>query len=111
VHAYEKLAERCKELLVEQESWLHQVYKSTALFRATHIFQKDLVVLWVMVRVVMRFPSSALIHNKNNIIDIFGTVEFQLTLLFVLVSTKGIQATFKYYYSYPQQKYKICFWN
>ena len=24
-----------------------------------------------MVRVVMRFPSSALIHNKNNIINIF----------------------------------------
>ena len=35
VHAYEKLAERCKELLVEQES-----YKSTALFRATNIFSK-----------------------------------------------------------------------
>jgi hypothetical protein len=26
-----------------------------------------------------------------------------------LVSTKGIQATFKYYYSYSQQKYKISF--
>ena len=38
-------------------------------------FKKILVVLWVMVRVVMRFPSSALIHNKNNIINIFGTVE------------------------------------
>jgi hypothetical protein len=38
VHAYNKLAERCKELLEEQESWLHQVYKS----RATYIFQKDL---------------------------------------------------------------------
>jgi hypothetical protein len=37
-------------------------------------FKKILVVLWVMVRVVMRFPSSALIHNKNNIISIFGTV-------------------------------------
>jgi len=35
VHAYEKLAERCKELLVEQES-----HKSTALFRATNIFSK-----------------------------------------------------------------------
>jgi hypothetical protein len=73
--------------------------------------KKILVVLWVMVRVVMRFPSSALIHNKNNIINIFGTVEFQLTPLFVLVSTKGIQATFKYYYSCSQQKYKTSFWN
>ena len=30
-------------------------------------FKKILVVLWVMVRVVMRFPSSAHIHNTNNI--------------------------------------------
>jgi hypothetical protein len=44
-------------------------------------FKKILVVLWVKVRVVMRFSSSALIHNKNNIINIFGTVEFQLTPL------------------------------
>ena len=68
-----------------------------------------------MVRVVMRFPLSALIHNKNNIINIFGTVEFQLTPLFVriitlihnknirypfeinaITSTKGIQTTVKY---------------
>ena len=34
-------------------------------------FKKILVVLWVKVRVVMRFSSSALIHNKNNIINIF----------------------------------------
>ena len=72
-------------------------------------FKKILVVLWVMVRVVTRFPSSPLIHNKNNIINIFGTVELKLTPLFVLVSTKGIHATFKYYYSYSQQKYKISF--
>ena len=25
------------------------------------------ILIWVMVRVVMRFPSSALIHSKNNI--------------------------------------------
>ena len=25
------------------------------------------ILIWVMVRVVMRFPSSALTHNKNNI--------------------------------------------
>ena len=30
-------------------------------------FSKFHILIWVMVRVVMRFPSSALIHNKNNI--------------------------------------------
>ena len=30
-----------------------------------YLTKKILVVLWVMVRVVMRFPSSALIHNKG----------------------------------------------
>ena len=36
VHAYEKLAERCKELL-EEQSWLHRL-QINALFRATNIF-------------------------------------------------------------------------
>jgi hypothetical protein len=30
-------------------------------------FSKFHILIWVMGRVVMRFPSSALIHNKNNI--------------------------------------------
>ena len=30
-------------------------------------FSKFHILIWVMVRVVMRFPSSALIHKKNYI--------------------------------------------
>ena len=30
-------------------------------------FSKFHILIWVMVRVVMRFPSGVLIHKKNNI--------------------------------------------
>jgi hypothetical protein len=41
-------------------------------------FSKFHILIWIMVRVVMRFPSSALIHNKNNKDD------YNVLILFLL---------------------------
>jgi hypothetical protein len=38
-----------------------------ALISKRYLIFSSVSVVWVMVRVVMRFPSSALIHKKNNI--------------------------------------------
>ena len=35
-------------------------------FLHVYFFSKFHILIWVMVRVVMRFLSSALIHKKNN---------------------------------------------